>query len=253
MPITLNGTTGEVPATWTTAGRPASPVAGQTGYNSTLAILETYNGTAWVNTGNKNAITQTILTTGSGTYTVPSGVTWLRVSMVGGGGGGAGSGTGLTAGAGGTGGNTTFGTTFLAANGAAGAVGGSASIGAGATGIALSGAAGQANANATNFPGGTGGGSPFGGAGVSAAAGAGFAAQSNTGSGGGGGGASSTTVNTGAGGAAGGYVDAIISAPGASYSYAVGAGGTAGTAGTSGFAGAAGAAGLIVIEEHYNW
>lgn len=48
MSIALNGTTGEVPATWTTAGRPASPTAGQTGFNTTLAALETYNGTAWV-------------------------------------------------------------------------------------------------------------------------------------------------------------------------------------------------------------
>lgn len=47
MPITLNGSTGEVFPSWTTAGRPASPVAGQTGYNSTLGGLETYNGTAW--------------------------------------------------------------------------------------------------------------------------------------------------------------------------------------------------------------
>lgn len=48
MPITLNGTTGEVPASWTTAGRPSSPVAGQTGFNTTLGVMETYNGTAWL-------------------------------------------------------------------------------------------------------------------------------------------------------------------------------------------------------------
>jgi hypothetical protein len=48
MAISLNGSTGEVPASWTTAGRPSSPVAGQTGYNTTLNALETYNGTSWV-------------------------------------------------------------------------------------------------------------------------------------------------------------------------------------------------------------
>jgi hypothetical protein len=48
MTITFNGSTGEVPASWTTAGRPASPAAGQTGYNTTLNALETYNGTSWV-------------------------------------------------------------------------------------------------------------------------------------------------------------------------------------------------------------
>jgi hypothetical protein len=51
MPIVLNGTTGEVFPSWTTAGRPAAPVAGQTGYNSTLGIVETYNGSSWVPTG----------------------------------------------------------------------------------------------------------------------------------------------------------------------------------------------------------
>lgn len=48
MTISLNGSTGEVPASWTTAGRPVSPVAGQTGYNTSLNALETYNGTSWV-------------------------------------------------------------------------------------------------------------------------------------------------------------------------------------------------------------
>lgn len=51
MAITLNGATGEVPATWTTAGRPSSPTAGQTGYNSTLGALETWNGTYWIQGG----------------------------------------------------------------------------------------------------------------------------------------------------------------------------------------------------------
>ena len=48
MPLTLNGTTGEVFPSWTTGTRPATPNAGQTGYNTTLATLETYNGTSWV-------------------------------------------------------------------------------------------------------------------------------------------------------------------------------------------------------------
>jgi hypothetical protein len=55
MPITLNGTTGEIFPTWTTAGRPATPSQGQTGYNTTLNILETYNGSAWLQ--NINTIT----------------------------------------------------------------------------------------------------------------------------------------------------------------------------------------------------
>ena len=42
-----NMLTGTTPS-WTTAGRPASPVAGQQGYTSTLGNMEYYNGSAWV-------------------------------------------------------------------------------------------------------------------------------------------------------------------------------------------------------------
>jgi hypothetical protein len=45
--ITLNGSTGIVNASWTTATRPASPVAGQTGYNTDIGANETYTGSTW--------------------------------------------------------------------------------------------------------------------------------------------------------------------------------------------------------------
>jgi hypothetical protein len=48
MAIILNGTTGTVEASWTTATRPASPVAGQMGFNTTISAMETYTGSAWV-------------------------------------------------------------------------------------------------------------------------------------------------------------------------------------------------------------
>lgn len=51
MPIQLNGDTGIVFPTWTTATRPTSPGAGQSGYNSTLNIFEMYDGTSWVKIG----------------------------------------------------------------------------------------------------------------------------------------------------------------------------------------------------------
>jgi hypothetical protein len=44
----FDGTTGTVPASWTTAGRPASPSRGQFGYNTTLNLLEIWNGTSWI-------------------------------------------------------------------------------------------------------------------------------------------------------------------------------------------------------------
>ena len=62
--------------------------------------------------------TQQIFTSGSGTYTTPAGVKWIRVRMVGGGGGAygalAGGGNGN---AGAVGGSTTFGSSFLTAGG----------------------------------------------------------------------------------------------------------------------------------------
>lgn len=48
MAIILDGTNGETFPSWTTAGRPTSLVAGQVGYNTSLNVLETYNGTTWI-------------------------------------------------------------------------------------------------------------------------------------------------------------------------------------------------------------
>lgn len=204
-------------------------------------------------------------TSGSGTYTTAAGVLWIRVTMVGGGAGGAGSGS-----ADGTaatnGGNTTFGSSLLVANGGVkgtrgndGGAGGSASLGSGPIGTALSGGyGGAAAANGTSpttqISGGHGGVSPLGGAGAggsSAGASSGLAAITNSGSGGGGGVGVGTNTQSGSGGGPGGYVNAIITAPAASYSYAVGAAGSGGGAGTSGFAGGNGGSGYIIVEERY--
>jgi hypothetical protein len=48
MSLILDGTKGETFPSWTTGTRPATPNTGQTGYNTTLGGLETYNGSAWV-------------------------------------------------------------------------------------------------------------------------------------------------------------------------------------------------------------
>lgn len=45
MTIVLDGTKGETPASWTTAGRPASPSAGQWGFNTTLGYPEWWDAT----------------------------------------------------------------------------------------------------------------------------------------------------------------------------------------------------------------
>lgn len=204
-------------------------------------------------------------TSGSGTYTTPTGVSYLKVKMVGGGGGGSGSGTVSSMGTGGTGGTTTFGSSLLTATGGAGgAVNadpgvtvGTATVASPAiTIVAMSGSRGAGygrpdGANA-DFGGGLGGCSPFGGNGSVTYGSAGYAAIENSGSGGSGAGIDAATSGfPGSGGASGGYIEAIIPNPAATYSYAVGASGAAGTAGTSGLVGGAGGSGIVIVEEIY--
>jgi hypothetical protein len=199
--------------------------------------------------------TITKLTSGSGTYTTPSGATLLHIRMVGAGGGGAGGNTSGVAG--GLGGNTTFGTSLLVANGGNGGKlalansgGGTASIALPAIGTALTGGTGSAANLVTGgySVGGIGAATSFGGAGGGASpATAGASGIPNTGSGGGGGSGASGQYS-GNGGDAGGLVDAYISSPSASYTYSIGA---SGTAGTGAFAGGTGGSGYIEITEYY--
>lgn len=214
---------------------------------------------------------QKITATGTGTYTTPAGVTWIRVTLVGAGGGGGGSGaSGTLGGTGGAGTATYFrvgaSPDLLVGNGGgggiqqgAGGAGGTAQLGSGPIGTALSGAAGTGTfadtitgAFIAGMPGAS---SPLGGGGGGGGQStAGRDAPANTGAGGGGAGCASTTGSTiynGAGGGAGGYVNAIIAAPSATYAYQVGVKGAAGTAGTPGFLGGAGADGYIIVEEYY--
>jgi hypothetical protein len=188
---------------------------------------------------------------GSGTYTTPANCKSIFVRMVGGGGGGAGTGTSATAGT--AGGSTTFGTAFLTCTGGAGGfVTGTNQAGGTATGgdINIAGAtAPGAVGGVTNFTGGVGGSTPFGGAGAGGCANqTGSTAATNSGAGGGGGGGGTVTL-TGGGGAAGAYLEKLISSPSATYSYAIGAAGTNGTGGTTN--GGGGGSGLIIVMEYY--
>lgn len=203
-------------------------------------------------------------TTGSGTYTTPANCKWVRVRAVGPGGGGAGNGSTGTSGAGGASANdTTFGTSLIVAgkgsggaiDGGAGGAGGTASLGSGPIGTAIAGAKGGSGgftSTAIYMLGGAGGSSPLGGAGNSPPANtAGNAAIANSGSGGSGSSSTGGGDSGGSGGGAGGYVDAIITSPLATYAYTVGAGGAAGTAGTGGKIGGAGGSGYIEVTEYY--
>lgn len=227
---------------------------------NTGAVGNTMAAGAFVTTGSQNPVTSTAptlqkFTSGSGTYTTPAGVKWIKVRVVGAGGGGGGTNTGGT---GGTGGSSTFGTSLISAVGGTGGanltgfggVGGTATLGSGPLGYAVSGGQGSV---AMGGSGGLGGSSCLGGAGGQAGngiAGTGLAGATNTGGGGGGG---AGTINSASGGGSGGCVEAIINAPLSTYSYAVGAAGTAGTAGSAGTLGGAGGSGYVQVEEHYNF
>lgn len=221
--------------------------------------------------GTFKAPTVQIFTSGSGTYTPPSGPSplYIQVEMVGGGGGGSGSSSiGIAdPGPGGDGTDSTFGSFLTAGHGfgstesggvTIGGAGGTYSLSTPAINIgSFNGGSGNSGGTIVTGESGTSGGgmaTPFGGAGgAGPIQGNGMDAVPNTGSGGGGGGGNNSASGqfTGAGGGPSSYVKAIIPSPVSSQSYVVGTAGTAGTAGDNGFAGGAGGSGIIIITEFY--
>lgn len=146
MPITLNGSNGITFPTWTTATRPTSPSAGQTGFNTTTSQMETYDGTAWeINTAASTQGTsgQYLKSNGSGaapswatltssgalirapqvytsgtSYTTPATCNNILVELIGGGGGGGSANQGYNpanaSARGGGGGNSVYGAKYVA-------------------------------------------------------------------------------------------------------------------------------------------
>ena len=93
----------------TSAQRPASPVTGDTRFNTTENVIEIYNGTTWVLIGKFVATGGTLTTVGGfkihtftspGTFSVTGGNASSELMVIAGGGSG-GSGTGAGGGAGG--------------------------------------------------------------------------------------------------------------------------------------------------------
>ena len=86
MALILDGLLGETFPSWTTATRPSSPANGQTGFNSTLSYLETYNGSSWVAGGlpvpstSGNVLTSDGTNWTSSTGVVGVGQTWQNVT-----------------------------------------------------------------------------------------------------------------------------------------------------------------------------
>lgn len=252
----------------TFTGVPAAPTAAA-GTNTTQLATTAFVHTEFATTASYAAPTIQVFTSSSGTYTTPTSPRtprYLKIRAIGGGGGGGGAGT-ASAGNGGIGGNTTFGSSLLTANGGggganggaviAGPSGGSATVTTSGTVLqlaALTGASGSGVAGVAGDGGPPGAATPFGGGGGGGqgqnAAGTGLSAAANTGAGGGAAGGGSA-YGTGCSGAAGGFLEAIITSPSATYAYVVGAAGTAGAAGTSGAAGGAGGSGIIIVEEYY--
>lgn len=251
-PITTSGTLAPTLATQTAGTFFAGPTSGSAATPTFRAL---------------QAPTRQIFTSGSGTYTKPAGVLWLRLRMVGAGGGGSGSGTSSSSSDGGSGANSTFGSSSASggvggtwAGGGGGGAGGGGSVGDG-SGFVITGGSGGGiqylnSGNATNLSSGEGGNSVFGGGGGSVNGGgsAGLAGATNSGGGGSGGGFGTTTnLYAGEGGGAGGYLETIISSPAATYSYSTGGSGPAGNAGggAGANAGGAGGSGVIIVEEFY--
>jgi hypothetical protein len=220
-----------------------------------------FSGSGTMSLQDRKAPTITKLTSGSGTYPTPAGALYLRVRQVGPGGGGAGSGT-IAAnnhGSGGNGGTTSFGTSLLTTNGGnggggagsgAGGLGGAATINSPAYGTAIGGGSGMTSGSTpagVGMFGGLGAPSFFGGASGRSD----VSAQANSGSGGAAAAAVGSSYIGGSGGA-GGFIDAIIPSPSATYAYSIGSPGTGGIAGTGGSAGAAGGTSYIEVTEYYN-
>jgi hypothetical protein len=240
----LTDETGTGAAVFATSPTLTTPVISSITNTGTLT-LPTLTGTVGLATR-----TVQVFTSGSGTYTTPTGCKAIFIRCVGAGGGGAGGNASYNAGQqGAAGGNTTF-STLTANGGGAGLANATAGIGGAASGgdVNVTGGGAAGACSGSGRAGNNGGNSAFG----AGAGGGGDGQPASTPSygGGGGSGGSSGAAVFGGGAGAGGYVEKLISSPSATYSYAVGAGGAAGTNSVGGTP-SAGGSGLIIVTESY--
>ncbi len=256
-----NATSG---ATYTNNGQTftvVTTISGSTTLVSSGTGAPTSSGTLTKSSGTGDATIIFSSQSNVGTYTTPSGPAplYLRVIVSGGGGGGGGDNVSAGTAVGVTGGNSTFGSSLLIANGGIrgvsgedGGAGGATTVGIGATPIVnVTGGGGNAgfrNDGGNNLPGGPGGSNPLGGAGIGGEN-FGGPGSPNTGAGGGGAGAPGAAVYGGAGGGSGGYIDAIIPSPSSSYTFTVGIGGAGGVSGGNG--GGRGGDGVVTVIAYY--
>jgi hypothetical protein len=212
--------------TITGLGSALPPASGGTGLTSpgTSGNVLTSNGSAWISSTPLSGIRGEVFNS-NGTFTIPTGITALKVTVVGGGGSGGadGFGSGATGGAS----SVASGTQSISTITANGGTGGG---GAGGGGGSASG--GDINARGGNgFTGPNGAGSFFGGGG------AGFGGTGSVGGGGGG----STSPGGGSGGVAIKYLTSLT--PGNTLSVTIGSG-----AGSTGSNSGPGGNGIVVFE-----
>jgi hypothetical protein len=227
--ITNGNILSELPS-WTTSGRPASPVTGQNGFNTTLGFAEYWTGAQWATYGNLSTPT-------------------INYLIVGGGGGGGSQTPSVNNGGGGGGGGFLTGTVgVVAATSYSITVGGGGGVNANggdsaiqAIGTAVGGGKGG---GAGAYTAGGNGGSGGGGAAPYAGGGSGTSGQGNAGGGGqnggnyigGGGGGAAAGGAAGASGGNGGS-GAYSSLTGGYYSGGGGGGGNVGSFGSGGIGG----------------
>ena len=67
MTVIIDGTNGITPAQWTTAGRPSSPIVGQSGWNTTTGAFEIYVGSStWQSVASLNYSANYLVVAGGG-------------------------------------------------------------------------------------------------------------------------------------------------------------------------------------------
>jgi hypothetical protein len=227
--------------------------------------LENSSGTLGISAARRTNPTIQRFTSGSGTYTAPANVTWIRIKMWGSGGGGSNQ-----TNAGTNGGNTCWNTSGAACTSPVYQAGGGGGSGinpgdAGAGGTVsgsgscnvLSVSGGRGSNLGTNVtgrvPAGMGGGSyGFPPSTFSSPDSTTVASQFTANGGGGGTYVGGGTGSPGGGGGGGAYCETIIGSPAATYTYAINSPGTGGATSGGSAPGADGIIGLIVVEEYYN-
>ncbi len=292
MPLYPRPASSRLPTTQNFKGAPS----GATNYSFTISSGSATVGATYTNNGQTFTVLQTVasgvllfasgtgtpaasgtLTKSAGTgdatitfslfngcYVLPASVSFIEVTVQGGGGGGGIGGTGGGS-AGSNGSASSFGTSLFTAGagGAGGNLGGPGGSGGGTNSVGTAneilildgeiGEGGDADTIVGVYAkGGNGGNTWFSGCGKGTVNAAGSTAIANSGAGGGGGGGSNAASSAGGGGGgAGGYAQGWLGNPLAYYQVVIGSGGTGATAGTNGFAAGDGAKGRVLVVEYY--